>query len=79
MINDAMLSVGKLLICPWGCKRSCYVIAYSFMVSIYQSSVDDALMFKVSYRAFQEYRSHYSPRTLQYVVIIIGLVMNTST
>jgi hypothetical protein len=48
------------------------------MVSIYQSSVDDALMFKASYRAFLEYRSHYFPRTLQYIVIIIDLVMNTS-
>jgi hypothetical protein len=49
------------------------------MVSIYQSSVEVALMFKVSYRAFWEYRSYHSFRTLQYAVIIIGLVMNTST
>jgi predicted membrane channel-forming protein YqfA (hemolysin III family) len=49
------------------------------MVSIYQSSVEVAFMFKVSYHAFREYRSHYSLRTLKYVVIIIGLVMNTST
>jgi hypothetical protein len=68
---------GKPLICPWVCERSCYVITYSFLVSIYQSSVEDPLMFMVSYHAFREYRSHYSPRTLQYIVIIIGLVMNT--
>jgi hypothetical protein len=48
------------------------------MVSIYQSSVEVVLMFKVSYRAIREYRSHYSLRTLQYAVIIICLVMNTS-
>jgi hypothetical protein len=48
------------------------------MVSIYQSSVDDALLLKASYHAFREYKSHYSHRTLQYTVIIIGLVMNTS-
>jgi predicted membrane channel-forming protein YqfA (hemolysin III family) len=48
------------------------------MVSIYQSSVKVAFMFMVTYHAFREYRPHYSLRTLQYVVIIIGLVMNTS-
>jgi hypothetical protein len=46
------------------------------MVSIYQSNVDDALIFKASYHALREYRSHYSHRTLQYIAIIIGLVMN---
>jgi predicted membrane channel-forming protein YqfA (hemolysin III family) len=48
------------------------------MVSIYQSSVEVALMINISYHAFREYRSHYSLRTLQYIVIIIALVMNTS-
>jgi hypothetical protein len=36
-------------------------------------------MIKVSYHAFWEYRSNFSLRTLQYVMIIIGLVMKTST
>jgi hypothetical protein len=48
------------------------------MVSIYQSSVEVTFLFKVNYHAFREYRSHYSLRNLQYIVIIIGLVMNTS-
>jgi hypothetical protein len=47
------------------------------MVSIYQSCVEVALMFKVSYHALREYKSHYSLRTHQYTVIVIGLVMNT--
>jgi hypothetical protein len=47
------------------------------MVLVYQSSVEDALMLKASYRALREYRSHYFRRPLQNTVIIKGQVMNS--
>jgi hypothetical protein len=48
------------------------------MISIYHLVLKMIFCLRLATIPFWEYRSHFSLRTLQYVVIIIGLVTNTS-